>query len=41
MSLKFIGDKVFTSVVIKGERRVFSGCNIDELFEKIGVELCK
>ncbi|MGL5569753.1 hypothetical protein [Cetobacterium sp.] len=41
MGIRFIGDRVFTSIVIKGSRKLISGKNIDELFEKIGVELCK
>lgn len=35
MSLKFIGDYVFTSVLIHNERKIFRGNNIDDLFNKI------
>ncbi|MGL5657889.1 MAG: hypothetical protein ACRDDK_02260 [Cetobacterium sp.] len=41
MSLKFYENMVAASVVIRGNRMVFTGCNIAEIFEKIGVELCK
>lgn len=39
MSIRFIGDMVFTSIVINNKRRIFSGKNIDELFEQIAKEL--
>lgn len=41
MAIKFIGDRVFTSIIIKGSRKLISGKNIDELFEKIGAEICQ
>ncbi|MGL5709565.1 MAG: hypothetical protein ACRCW9_01815 [Cetobacterium sp.] len=39
MSLRFIGNMVFTSMVINNKRVVFSGHSIDDLFEKISKEL--
>lgn len=41
MSLKFYKNTVAASIVIRGNRMVFTGCNIAEIFEQIGVELCK
>ncbi|MGL6113533.1 MAG: hypothetical protein ACRC1R_00700 [Cetobacterium sp.] len=41
MSLKFIGDKVFTSIIIKNERKLISGNTIDELFKKVMEEICQ
>lgn len=41
MSLKFIGDKVFVSIIVNEERKLISGNTIDELFKKVMEEVCQ